>query len=158
MSDLAATTTNPCFNSHKPLNINRKEQCKMKHQIINYMRAGYPGLYRVSPEEQRVEAEIKHTAQELKYNLVFWSAVDGLVDTSKSSTSAANDPLEALIAIKDMEDQTIILLREFHLFLQDPNPILIRQLKDVLQEAKTKWKTLIIWVADCACLPNLNMN
>ena len=38
----------------------------------------------------------------------------------------------------------MILLRDFHLFLQDPNPILIRQLKDVLQMAKTKSKTLII--------------
>jgi ATP-dependent 26S proteasome regulatory subunit len=62
----------------------------------------------------------------------------------KNSTTAANDPLEALIAIKDMKEKTLILLRDFHLFLQDPNSILIRQLKDVLQEAKTKSKTLII--------------
>ena len=43
-----------------------------------------------------------------------------------------------------MKEKTIILFRDFHLFLQDPNPILIRQLKDVLQEAKTKSKTLVI--------------
>ena len=116
----------------------------MKHKIINYIRAGYPGLYLLSSEEQRVEAEMKSIAKDLKYNLVFWSAVDGLVDASKSTTTAANDPLEALIAIKDMKEKTLILLRDFHLFLQDPNPILIRQLKDVLQEAKTKSTTLII--------------
>ena len=116
----------------------------MKQKTINYIRAGYPGLYLVSPEEQRVEAEMKQIAKDLKYNLVFWSAVDGLVDASKSTTTAANDPLEALIAIKDMKEKTLILLRDFHLFLQDPNPILIRQLKDVLQEAKTKSKVLVI--------------
>ena len=49
-----------------------------------------------------------------------------------------------LIAIRDLKEKTLILLRDFHLFLQDPNPILIRQLKDVLQMAKTKSKTLII--------------
>jgi hypothetical protein len=27
----------------------------MKSKIINHIRAGYPGLYLVSPEEQRVE-------------------------------------------------------------------------------------------------------
>ena len=116
----------------------------MKQKIINYIRAGYPGLYLVSPEEQRVALEMTRIAQELKYNLVFWSVVDGLVDTQKGTNNSANDPLEALIAIKDLKEKTLILLRDFHLFLQDPNPILIRQLKDVLQMAKTKSKTLII--------------
>jgi hypothetical protein len=125
---------------------------KSKHSISNYIRAGYPGLYLVSPEEQRVDAEMKQIAHDLKYSLVLWSAVDGLVDTSKGSTTAANDPLEALVAIRDMKEKTIILLRDFHLFLQDPNPILIRQLKDVLQEAKTKSKTLII-LGCRLCLP-----
>ena len=125
---------------------------KMKTTIINYIRAGYPGLYLVSPEEQRVDAEIKQIAKDLKYSLHVWSVVDGLVDTKKHTTTAAHDPLEALVAIKDMSEKTIILLRDFHLFLQDPNPILIRQLKDVLQEAKTKSKTLII-LGCRLCLP-----
>ena len=116
----------------------------MKSQIINYIRAGYPGLYLVSHEEQRVALEMTQIAQQLNYNLVFWSVVDGLVDTQKGTNNSANDPLEALIAIKDLKEKTLILLRDFHLFLEDPNPILIRQLKDVLQEAKTKSKTLII--------------
>ncbi|MGO8931260.1 MAG: hypothetical protein ACLQU3_30765 [Limisphaerales bacterium] len=116
----------------------------MKSKIINYIRAGYPGLYLVSHEEQRVALEMTRIAQELKYNLVFWSVVDGLVDTQKGTNNSANDPLEALIAIKDLKEKTLILLRDFHLFLADPNPILMRQLKDVLQMAKTKSKTLII--------------
>ena len=124
----------------------------MKTTIINYIRAGYPGLYLVSPEEQRVDAEIKQIAKDLKYSLHVWSVVDGLVDTKKHTTTAANDPLEALVAIKELSEKTIILLRDFHLFLQDPNPILIRQLKDVLQEAKTKSKTLII-LGCRLCLP-----
>jgi SpoVK/Ycf46/Vps4 family AAA+-type ATPase len=43
-----------------------------------------------------------------------------------------------------LKEKTLILLRDFHLFLEDPNPILIRQLKDVLQMAKTKSKVLVI--------------
>jgi len=124
----------------------------MKIRIVNYIRAGYPGLYLVSHEEQRVDGEIKSIAQELKYGLVLWSPVDGLVDTAKNTTTAAHDPLEALLAIREMKEKTIVLLRDFHLFLQDPNPILIRQLKDVLQEAKTKFKTLII-LGCRLCLP-----
>jgi hypothetical protein len=95
----------------------------MKQKIINYIRAGYPGLYLVSPEEQRVEAEMKQIVKDLKYSLIFWSAVDGLVDTSKGSTTAANDPLEALIAIRDLKEKTLILLRDFHLFPRSqPHP------------------------------------
>jgi hypothetical protein len=124
----------------------------MRGRIINYIRAGYPGLYLVSHEEQRVDGELKSIAQELKYNLVLWSAVDGLVDTGRNAATAANDPLEAVMAIREMKDKTIVLLRDFHLFLVDPNPVLVRQLKDVLQEAKTKQKTLVI-LGCRLCLP-----
>ena len=78
----------------------------MKSQIINYIRAGYPGLYLVSHEEQRVALEMTQIAQQLNYNLVFWSVVDGLVDTQKGTNNSANDPLEALIAIKDLKGKT----------------------------------------------------
>ena len=47
----------------------------MRGKIINYIRAGYPGLYLVSSEEQRVALEMNRIAKELKYNLVFWSCV-----------------------------------------------------------------------------------
>ena len=83
----------------------------MKSKIINYIRAGYPGLYLVSHEEQRVALEMTRIAQELKYNLVFWSVVDGLVDTQKGTNNSANDPLEALIAIRDLKEKTLILLQ-----------------------------------------------
>jgi len=124
----------------------------MKQKIINYIRAGYAGLYLVSAEEQRVQAEIKQIAKELKYGLFVWSAVDGLVDVESAKESAANDPLEALMQIEELKEQTIILLQDFHLFLTDPNPVLVRKLKDVLQTAKTKSKTVI--VLGCRlCLP-----
>ena len=122
-------------------------------KIQNYIRAGYPGLYLVSHEEQRVDAEMIRIAKELKYNLFFWSVVNGLIDVEKGQqVKPANDPLEALIAITELREKSIVLLKDFHLELADPNPILIRQLKDVLQQAKTKNKTLII-VGCRLCLP-----
>ena len=125
----------------------------MGQKIINYIRAGYPGLYLVSHEEQRVDAEMIRVAKTLQYSLCFWSAVDGLIDSDKGQQiKAANDPLEALIGIAELKEKSIVLLKDFHLFLQDPNPILIRQFKDVLQTAKTKNKTLII-VGCRICLP-----
>jgi hypothetical protein len=63
----------------------------MKSKIINYIRAGYPGLYLLSSEEQRVEAEIKVISAELEYNLVFWSVVDGLSAGLKELTPRKKD-------------------------------------------------------------------
>ena len=39
----------------------------MRNTIINYIRAGYPGIYLVSFEETRIEAELKAIAQALDY-------------------------------------------------------------------------------------------
>ena len=100
-----------------------------------------------------MDAEMVRVTQELKYSLVFWSVVDGLIDQQKGQQiSAANDPLEALIGIQGLPEKVVVVLKDFHLFLADPNPVLIRQFKDVLQSAKTHYKTIII--AGCRlCLP-----
>jgi SpoVK/Ycf46/Vps4 family AAA+-type ATPase len=121
-------------------------------RIIHYLQAGYPGLYLVSPEEQRVEAELKTVTEHLNrdrttaecYQLSYWSVVDGLVNTQSGQIHNANDPLEVLQLIGEQPERTIVLLKDYHLFLQDPNPIILRKLKDVLLEAKTQQKTLII--------------
>jgi SpoVK/Ycf46/Vps4 family AAA+-type ATPase len=115
----------------------------VKQKIINYIRAGYAGLYLVSVEEQRIEAEIKTIANDLQYRLYFWSVVDGLADT-EGKVINANDPMEVLEKIDALPEQTIILLRDYHQFLADANPILVRRFKDVLLSAKTKSKTLIV--------------
>jgi SpoVK/Ycf46/Vps4 family AAA+-type ATPase len=121
-------------------------------KIIHYLQAGYPGLYLVSPEEQRVEAELKSVLQNLnrdrktgdQYRLSYWSVVDGLVNTDTKQIRGANDPLEVLQVISDEPERTIFLLKDYHLFLEDPNPIILRKLKNVLLEGKTNQKTLII--------------
>jgi len=41
----------------------------MRNQITNYIRAGYPGIYLVSCEEARIEAEMKAIIQALDYRL-----------------------------------------------------------------------------------------
>src|ERR1035441_7117106 len=118
---------------------------EMGVKIINYIRAGYPGLYLVSHEEQRVDAEMIGIAKELQYGLFFWSCVAGLIDHQKGiQVENTQDPMQALIGIQELKERSVVILKDFHLCLADPNPVLICQLKDVLQTAKTKNKTLII--------------
>ena len=144
----------PKINSAKsPGSASASSPSELRGKLINYIRAGYPGLYLVSHEEQRMDAELIRVCQELKYSLYFWSVVDGLIDPQKGQpVKAANDPLEALLGIQELKERSIVVLKDFHLFLADPNPVLIRQFKDVLQAAKTRNKTLII-VGCRLCLP-----
>ncbi len=115
----------------------------MRQQITNYIRAGYPGLYIVSPEEQRVEAELKSVADALEYKVFAWSTTTGLVDTSDGNARQANDPFEAVTAVGELPENSLVLLRDFHMFLEDGNPVLVRAIKDELGRCKTQGKVLV---------------
>ncbi len=121
-------------------------------KLVSYIRAGYPGIYLVSPEEQRVEAEMKQVVESInatqpkgeEFQLCFWSVVDGIVNVTTKQQRDANDPLELLQALSEEKERTVFLLKDFHLFLEEANPIVLRKLKDVLFEAKTKQKPIVI--------------
>ena len=116
----------------------------MKTAIMNYIRAGYPGIYIVSSEESRIESEIKTVAKELGHGLYAWSITEGLMDTSDGSSQGGQDPQEMLLHVLELPENTVVFLRDFHQFLENGNPVLIRTVKDVLRVAKTKGKALII--------------
>lgn len=116
----------------------------MKNAMLPYVKSGHPGIYLVSPEETRVEAELKSVAQDAGHSLYAWSVTDGLVNTADGSVRPANEPMEALAAISGLGENCLILLRDFHLFLEDANPVLLRSLKDELARAKTQGRCLIV--------------
>src|SRR6266699_200856 len=125
----------------------------MRQRIIQYIRAGYPGLYLVSPEEQRVEAEFKGIAKEIGFRLHVWSATTSLLDVATKSVRDCSDPLAVLLAVPELPKESIILLRDIHAFLSgEPNPVLVRQFREVLQHSKANSKVLV--VLGCRlCLP-----
>ena len=116
----------------------------MKNAILPYVKSGHAGIYLISPEEIRVEAEIKSVARSAGHSLYAWSVTDGLVNTADGSVRPANEPMEAIAAVSGLGENCIVLLRDFHLFLEDANPVLIRALKDELARAKTQGRTLIV--------------
>ena len=115
----------------------------MRTALAHYIRAGYPGIVLVSHEEQRVEAELKAIATELHYRLHAWSVTSGLVNTEDGQTRPASDPLEAVALIGELPENSLILLRDFHMFLEDANPVLVRALKEELARCKTAGRCVI---------------
>jgi hypothetical protein len=127
----------------------------MRNQITNYIRAGYPGIYLLSCEEARVEAEMKTIAASVKYSLFAWSVTEGLVNTKDGQAKQANDPLQAIEAVAELPENSLVLLKDFHQFVEDGNPVLLRQLKQTLREGKTKGKVLVILGCRLALPPEL---
>ena len=127
----------------------------MRNTIINYIRAGYPGIYLVSFEETRIEAEMKAIAKALNYRLFGWSITEGLVDTADGHTRSAQDPVELMTAVDDLPENTVILLKDFHQFLEDGNPVLVRKVKESLRVGKTKGRALVIVGCRLALPPEL---
>lgn len=127
----------------------------MRTKIMNYVRAGYPGIYIVSNEESRVEGELKAVAENLKYRLFAWSVVDGIVDTADGSVQNHQDPQEILTALADLPENSVILLRDFHQFMETPNPMLTRMLKDVMRIGKTKGRVIVIVACRLVLPPEL---
>jgi AAA+ superfamily predicted ATPase len=127
----------------------------MKKQITNYIRAGYPGVFIVSSEESRVEAMLKIIAQEMECRLFAWSATDGLLDLSGGTAREAPGPLEVISLVSDLPEKSLVLLRDFHLFLEEANPVLIRAVKDALRAGKTATKSLLVLGCRFALPPEL---
>lgn len=127
----------------------------MEQQLIHYVRAGHPGIYLVSAEETRVESVMQSVAQSVNHPLFVWSVTTGLVDPQNGQTRNANDPLQVLELIEELPEETIVLLKDFHLFLEEGNPVLIRQLKETLRAAKAKGRTLVLLGCRCLLPPEL---
>lgn len=115
----------------------------MKQQIINYVRAGYPGLFIVSHEEKRVEAELLAVAEETGFALYGWSLTEGVISSKGEVIPDSNDPLAVLDIFGKMDEKSILLLRDYHLFLEQRDPMLLRKLKDALFLAKTANRVLV---------------
>jgi hypothetical protein len=116
----------------------------MNNDILSYVRSGHPGIYLVSAEETRVEAEIKAVAEQAGRTLHAWSATEGLVDTRDGSARAACEPMEAMAAVSELGENAVVLMRDLHAFFDDANPLLVRAVKDELARSKTQGRTMVL--------------
>lgn len=103
----------------------------MKQELDTYIRARYPLLWVVTPEEQRALIEIEALAQEQRKRLMVWSATTGLSNPAlpERVDSGKRDPLALLSTILDDSEACIWVLRDFHPFLKEPT--IVRRLREV---------------------------
>ena len=113
----------------------------MHDQIRDYIRAGFAGLYIVTFEDVRAEAELKALADELEYTLFNWTITRGILNTSTGTVENILDPIDAVNAVADLPEKSLLVLSDFHQFLGDraqpASPLVTRSLKEQIRTCGT---------------------
>lgn len=115
--------------------------------LTPYIKACYPIIYVVTPEESRAELMILKTAQELGRKLSVWSYTDGFREITKQNAPSNKivDPTTALFQLRDAapaKEGEIIVMRDLHVFFN--NNKVVRLLRDISNIFKKNRKTLVI--------------
>lgn len=131
-----------------------------RESIINHVKAGYSGLMIISHEQQRVEAEIASIARAVNFQLHVWSITKGVCHMREGQdpiiADGTDDPLAALTHFEQkLDEKSILLLKDFHFFTGDVNPLLVCRLKECLLAGKDSNKVLIILGCQLKLLPEL---
>jgi ATP-dependent 26S proteasome regulatory subunit len=109
------------------------------------IRARYPLIYLVSWEEQRLDAILDETARRHGKALLGWSVTKGLRRLGGARTPSpegARDPIEALAAVEKLTEPSLVVLKDFHPFLNDPT--VVRALRELAQALKSTYTTVIL--------------
>jgi hypothetical protein len=119
-------------------------------EIDVLIRARYPVLYIVSSEEQRVETLLHDAAKARQKRVYAWSYSTGLVpagtslQSQRTRASPTKDPIAALDQVIDHVEPALYVFKDLHPFLARNQFAVIRRLKEVAQELKSSYKTLVL--------------
>ncbi|HTO95687.1 MAG TPA: AAA family ATPase [Myxococcales bacterium] len=119
---------------------------KFVSDLDTLIRARYPLIYLVSWEEQRLDAVLQDVAQNHGKSLLQWSVTRGLRRVSGSRSMAiseqSRDPVEALGAVGKLTEPSLVVLKDFHPFLDSP-PV-VRAMRELAQDLKSTYTTAIL--------------
>jgi AAA+ superfamily predicted ATPase len=124
----------------------------VNQRLANSFRAGYAGVYITSYEEKRVAEELAAVAAEIGWDLWTWTCTDSLCCPADGRQIKDLDPLKVLSQLKEVAGKNgdpelrkqIVILNDFHLFLQDGNPLMVRAVKDCLDFARAHQQAIVV--------------
>jgi len=117
---------------------------KNLEKLSEAIRGGYPLIYIVSWEEERVENSLRALMRSLnvKGQFAVWTCADGFLGSPKKAPQP-HDPMDALERTLQADQKGFFLFKDLP-DLFDNNPGLIRRLRDVYYAAKNQGKYIII--------------
>lgn len=90
-------------------------------------------------EEHRWLSHLQHLGEELGREIIVWSVTEGAQGTAHLQET---DPLRFLQEVNKLPEQTWIVLKDFHPYLDDPR--IVRKLRDLAEELRTAQKSLLL--------------
>lgn len=106
-------------------------------ELETLLRARYPLLYLVTPEEERALAELRALGTQLGKEVLAWSATEGL-----AGDLTLRDPLQALEAIRVASGRAIYVLRDLHPYFG--NAAVVRKLRELGHAVKASAKSVLL--------------
>lgn len=129
----------------------------LKDDIDAYHRSGHAALYVVTPEERRAEREVALAALPRKLAFWRWSVTEGWREVANGDAvprqKETTDPFQALADVRDLPEEGIYVLRDFHFFLESPE--IIRRFKDLVPLCKATGRMLVVLAARLVLPPEL---
>ena len=101
----------------------------LTEQLTDYIHAAFTGIWVQTSEPDEAERDILHNAREHLWKIAVWDVANGLrlPDASTNPTNdAAGDPLaavRALPALAERDGTALLLLHQFHRFLNNPEVV-----------------------------------
>ena len=115
-------------------------------ELDTLVRARYPFVYLVSWEEQRVDRILGELAARHGKQLVQWSATRGLRRVVgphvASPLEAVTKPVETLAAIGMLPEPSLVVLKDFHPYLDEP--LVVRALRELGHALEDSYSTVIL--------------
>ncbi|NP_050690.1 Ycf46 (chloroplast) [Guillardia theta] len=121
------------------------------------LKARYPIIYINTYEEERVEYVIKSAIQSFTNRAVYsWDFIEGYCNNPNDNGYAIRNPLQALEFIDKftLETPLLVLLKDFHLFLNDIS--VSRKLRNLAKSLRNQSKTIVIIASDLTIPLNLS--
>src|SRR4051812_39507682 len=124
-------------------------------RIVEMSRAGYPAMYLLTSEDTRAQREVKEAAQIMKRKVFVWTLEKGVVeDTGKPNGKpipGTGNPNELLAYLPKLPSQSILILRLFHHFMEDP--LVQSTLLDILPNYKNESQRILVITTPIQKLP-----
>lgn len=124
-------------------------------KIKSLLQARYNLIYVNTFEESRFIDEISKLAQDLSFDVVVWSYYSGLTELfnldgktiydtiyDRKVSNTAGNPLAVFEYLEKTEDDTLVILKDYHVFLKDAE--VVRALKDSVQLISVNYTPIVI--------------
>src|SRR5947209_1827625 len=114
----------------RPIHQSQGEFMKLCDQLTDYIHAAFSGLWVQTYEADEAEREICQQARDKQWKVAVWDLAGGLrfphASASQGSEVGAGDPvavLRALPALANDSGTALLLLHNFHRFLNNPEVV-----------------------------------